>query len=128
MPIFRFSPSFIVKSGQKCCKFALSLFGPGQSKSPNLGLKLQSQTLFPKEVIGTAVSGLFVKIVGLFGPKPLLNCRNVKHVKLYLSKKKAKNCGGEWPHRHACMYIHIYIYTLTLRQIYIYTYTYRETE
>ena len=31
--------------------------------------------------------GLNVKFVGLFGPKKALNCRNVKHVKLYLSKK-----------------------------------------
>ena len=33
------------------------------------------------------ILGLNVKFVGLFGPKKALNCRNVKHVKLYLSKK-----------------------------------------
>ena len=33
------------------------------------------------------ILGLNVKFVGLFGPQKALNSRNVKHVKLYLSKK-----------------------------------------
>ena len=33
------------------------------------------------------ILGLNVKFVGLFGPKKALNCTNVKHVNLYLSKK-----------------------------------------
>ena len=58
---YRFSPSFKAKMAKKrCCKFPPSLFAPGQSKYPKIGLRLQSQALFSKKVIGTAVSGLSI--------------------------------------------------------------------
>ena len=53
------------------------------------------------------ILGSNVKFVGLFGPKKALNCRNVKHVKLYLSKK-TKNAAANGPTSYVAVYIYIY--------------------
>ena len=86
---WRFFPQFYSKTVAKtrCCKFAPSLF------LPKKGLGLQSQAIFWKKSTVTAVPGLFPWLIWvsklifcLFGKKNALNRRNVKHIKLVLSK------------------------------------------
>ena len=63
---FLFSPKFTVKKAKsRCHKFETSLFAPGQSKLPQIGLRLQSQALFKIKATGAAVSGLFMAHLGL---------------------------------------------------------------
>ena len=59
-------------------------------------------------MIGTAVSDLFslfiwfffmLRLLAFLALKTALNCRNVKHVKLYLSKKRLKIAAANGPHR-----------------------------
>ena len=101
-------PSFTVKNGQNemlqiCC---VSVRSQSIEMTQNWLETAVPSPFFQKKWLGLQSQAFFlvhlgfhVKIVGLFGPKTALNRRNVKHVKLYLSKNKAKNCGGKWPHR-----------------------------
>ena len=92
---------------------------PVNRNNPNLAWDCSPKPFFQKSDWDCSVRpfywfilGLHVKFVGLFGPKKALNCRNVKHVKLYLSRK-GLNCGGKWPHRHVYIYIYMATYIHT---------------
>ena len=96
---YRFFPSFIAKNGQK----EMLQICPVSVRSRSIEITQNwLETAVPSPFFQKNdrdcsfrpfywfILGLNVKIVGLFGPKKALNCRNVKHVKLYLSKKGSK--------------------------------------
>ena len=93
---YRFFPSFIVKNGQKemlqicpvsVCSRSIEITQNWlETAVPSLFFK-KSDWDCSFRPFYWFILGFNVKFAELFGTKKALNCRNVKHVKLYLSKK-----------------------------------------
>ena len=93
---YRFFPQFYCQKRPKrdVANLPRLCLLPVNRNNPKLAWDCCPKPFFSKRWLGLQFQafvlvhfGFNVKFVGLFGHKKALNCRNVKHVKLYLSKK-----------------------------------------